>query len=113
MEPLQGAGDPFPLLHYRRFLLPDIAPMVAAGLGYLSESAYANLLYLNGRVRVLDERNAHFSQFFYMMLQTDLSAQIRAKAATVIADDIKFVVQLAAEAKQYAQAPGLLEWLRG
>jgi hypothetical protein len=113
MQAQEGKGEAFPWLPYHRCSLPDIAPMVCGGLRYLSEEAYSSLLFMNGRMKVLDERNAMFSDFFTHVLCTDLSAATRAKAAKIIDDNLSFVVQISIEAKKISETEGLTMWLAG
>ena len=111
MESGEEQGSVFPKLRYKRCVLPDCSLVLSSSLRYLSTDAYGSLFYLNCRLKLIDERNSRFEDFFMTSFKIDLTTETRAEAAKGIIAGLKNNIYTATEAQKYAEDDKLHTWL--
>lgn len=100
-----------PALTYTRVVLPDVSDVVTRALPYLTESAYENLLYLNNRLRILDERERQLSELFDSTLAVEYDHEFRLRLAKFVRPALQDIKQLVTRAREYYSKPGLADWM--
>jgi hypothetical protein len=106
-----NSEEPTPGITYTRVVLPDISEIVTRALPYLTEPAYENLLYLNNRLRILDERERQLSELFDSTLTVKHDHAFRLRLANFVRSALQDIKQLVTRAREYYSKPGLADWM--
>ncbi|HEX5720514.1 MAG TPA: hypothetical protein VF179_30445 [Thermoanaerobaculia bacterium] len=111
LETSPQANPVFPCRSFFRILLPDVGPVVVNGLRHMSESAYVNLLYLNARLRLLDERGRRLEGILDGFVVTHPTRESRLRMAQVVLEIHQNVLDLISEVWRFHSNEGLMAWL--
>lgn len=100
-----------PKLPYRRIYMPDISDVVISASPYMPQDAYVNLLHLNAKLRLLDERGRRLSDFFDHALLKKPSYDRRLRIAKALIEKLRYVNDLAITAQANSSNRELKNWI--
>jgi hypothetical protein len=104
-ERTPGAG-------YERIVMPDISTVVVSALPDMPEDAYINLLFLNGRLKLIDDRGHRLSDMIDNLLAVKPDRDSRIRLSEVFIDAVTFIREVTTEALTYNYSnPGLASWI--
>ena len=95
LEASPGQDIQAPKLTYDRIHMPDISNVVISASSHMPEAVYVNLLHLNAKLKLIDERGRRLADFFDNMLlkKPKYGSRVRVpKSAIEALDFIKGVV---------------------
>lgn len=103
----RAAADPntsliFPELPYERITMPDIEEVVIRKAAYMTEQTYTGLLFLNRKLRLLDEQGKVMADALFNTAVSHLGREARIRFAKTVLDSFEFARNIILDA--HAQA---------
>jgi len=112
LEKTSGIDLPSPKLPYLRIYMPDISDVVISASPHMPQAAYVNLLHLNAKLRVLDERGRRLSDFFDNILTKKPTYERRLRIAKALIEAVDYVSRVVAAAQENSTNTELQVWIK-